>query len=372
MRDPVLDRHPAFLAAQGRTRDARIRVEGMAEASMVVSELVRWCRDVLFQIPLMSTDADGGALSDLLTLPPEELPLRALQCISDVAEREAVENGLMAVLEGRSDDQRDAAAWLFGEATAKALDHQPASEDKQTEQFLRRIWDLVRSDSVVLQAFTDSLRVRLKEYPSVRTKMLSALPVRIDEINNNPAIGVFAREREGFNESIVTWRKNPSPDLLWAEQSRWIHVHYDVLEIVPHILPAARNEILKYLDGFNFPHPIAQVLSSALILHDRDEIAELLRASPMCSDDGRTWNGRLMALLVLRTAEDHCDALWREVRSRETSEDADARALEIAEATLLPWLEKLATILMARRDAGIPWSTVAIAESLRRASRPCT
>ena len=351
MRDPRLDRHPAYLAAERRARDARIRAEGIAESATLVSELVQWCREVLFPTSLMSTGSDEYALSDLLTLLPTELPTRAFSAVSDVEERRAIENGMLAVLEGRSDDQRDVAAWLFGDAIAKALDNRTKSEHESIEQLLRKMWELVKSDDLVRRGFTDSLRAGLKDFPSVVPTILSTLKARIDEISNNPGMGVFARERDEFKATLAAWREYPSLDRVWADKDRWFPVHYDFLEIVPHILPVARNEILKHLDRFDFPHPIFQVLASHLILHDRDEIAELLRAAPLCSEDGHSWNGSLSAVLVLKTVEDHCDALWREVRSQETSEDAGAKSMKIVQAVLLPWLEELATILMARRDS---------------------
>ena len=100
--------------------------------------------------------------------------------------------------------------------------------------------------------------------------------------------------------------------------------HYDMLDIVPGILPTDRAAILDQLDRFDFPHPIRQILQHNTILHDRDEIKAMLKDAPLCSEDGQSWNGKLLALLVLRTAEDHCRALWEAIRQAENTNNIDS------------------------------------------------
>ena len=89
--------------------------------------------------------------------------------------------------------------------------------------------------------------------------------------------------------------------------------------MIPGILPTYRAAILDQLDRFDFPHPIRQILRHNTILHDRDEIKAMLKDAPLCSKNGRCWNGKLLALLVLQTAEDHCHALWQAIRHSRTS-----------------------------------------------------
>ncbi len=156
----------------------------------------------------------------------------------------------------------------------------------------------------------------------------SVLETQISEINANPGIGIYVGDPEDFNESVEAWRSNPSIDKLWqAREGMFLVVHYDVLDIIPSILTTDRAAILNYLDHFDFPHPICQVLRHNTILHDRDEIAAVLKEVPICSEDGQSWNGRLLALLVLKTAEEHCHNLWQELQRAQDSDDDDSNIL---------------------------------------------
>ena len=125
--------------------------------------------------------------------------------------------------------------------------------------------------------------------------------------------------------------------------------------------------MLKCLDRFDFPHPIRQVLESRSILHDRDEIAAMLKDAPSCSDGELSWNRRLTALLVLETAEVHCHELWR------AASKADPKIMKQTEVTLSSWLEQLCDIVMARSDGrflGSQWLLRKMAdERMERARR---
>ena len=179
----------------------------------------------------------------------------------------------------------------------------------------------------------------------------SDLETQISEINANPGIGVCVGDPEDFNESVEAWRSNPSIDKLWqAREGMFLAVHYDALDIIPSILPRDRAAILNYLDHFNFPHPICQVLRHNTILHNRDEIAAVLKEAPICSKDGQSWNGRLLALLVLKTAEEHCHNLWKELHRAQDSNNDDPNILETTKTTLESWFEELGHIVMDRPD----------------------
>ena len=200
----------------------------------------------------------------------------------------------------------------------------------------------------------------------MRNSILSDLEAKISDINANPGIGTYERDRDAFNTSVEAWRSSPSIDKLWQAQGDPL-VHYDVLDIIPGILPTDRAAILERLDRFDFPHPIRQVLGHHTILHDPDEIAATLKAAPRCSKDGQSWNGRLLALLVLQTAENHCHALWQAMRQAGNATDSQVRE------TKKTWFEELGRIVMDRPDGeflGPRWLLLKVVdERLDRARR---
>ena len=179
----------------------------------------------------------------------------------------------------------------------------------------------------------------------------SDLETQISEINANPGIGIYLGDPKTFNAYVKTWRSSPSIDKLWRVREDMFSVQYDVLDTIPDILPTDRVAILNCLDRFDFPHPIRQVLRHNTILHDRDEIAAMLKAAPICSEDGQSWNGRLLALLVLKTAEEYCHNLWQELHQVQDSDDDDSDILETTKITLASWFEELGRIVMARLDS---------------------
>ena len=180
----------------------------------------------------------------------------------------------------------------------------------------------------------------------------SDLETQINEINANPRIGIYVGDPEVFNASVEAWRSDPSIDNLWqARESMFLVAHYDVLDIIPSILPSDRTALLNCLDRFDFPHPICQVLRDNTILQDRDEIAAVLKEAPICSEDGQSWNRRLLALLVLKTAEEHCHNLWQELQQAQGSNNDDPNILETTKTTLESWFEELGHIVMDRPDS---------------------
>lgn len=186
----------------------------------------------------------------------------------------------------------------------------------------------------------------------------SDLETQISEINANPGIGIYLGDPKDFNEYVKAWRSSPSIDELWRAREDMFSVQYDVLDIIPSILPTDRTDILNCLDHFDFPHPIRQVLRHNTILHDRDEISAVLKDAPICSEDGQSWNGHLLALLVLQTAEEHCHNLWQELHQVQDYNDDESNILETTKTTLESWFEELGRIVMDRPDGqflGTQW-----------------
>ncbi len=349
MRDPLLDQNNAYLTAYRRKCDAaRKEAEGITDAETIISGLAEWCRDVLFNTHLIETENESHGLSGFLTLSPVHSPLQAFQRIPDAARRQTLKDGFTALMEGSENDQRDVLAWLFGQALAKSLVGELETGNEPTKHILPGLWNLVKHQDLVYCALEESLQERLHNSPLARSAILSGLEKQISDINANPGIGT-AGDRDAFNASVEAWRSSPSIDELWQAREDFL-VHYDVLDIIPGILPTDRAAILDRLDCFDFPHPIRQVLGHNTILHDRDEIKSMLKDAPLCSEDSQSWNGKLLALLVLQTAEDHCHALWEAIRQAENTNNIDSQVRETTKTTLASWFEELGRIVMARPD----------------------
>lgn len=200
-----------------------------------------------------------------------------------------------------------------------------------------------------------------------------SLETKISDINANPGVGTYAGDRDAFNASVEAWRSSKSLEELWQDRGDPFLVHYDELDIIPGILRTNRAATLEQLDRFDFPYPIRQVLGHNTILGDRDEIAAILKAAPICSKDGQSWNGRLLALLVLKSAEEHCHDLWRAVHQEKISNNDGSEVWEKTKETLASWFEELGRIVMARPDGkflGPQWLLMKAAdERLDRARR---
>ena len=374
MRDPLLDRDNAYLAARQRARDAACeKAQSLADADAVVLDLARWCREVLFgTYPAAAVD-EGRGLSDLLAFAPTQSPLEVFGRVPDAVQRRSLETAFVALMEGSEAERGHLVAWLLGDAVAKGLVDELSADKRQARSLLTGLRNLVESHDVVHCAFEESLRERLHDAPRARSAILSDLESCIGDINRNPGLGTFPIERKPFSTFIAEWCSKPSIGKLWRDREGPIPVHYHALAFIPAIVPVDRAAFLERLDGFRFPHPIRQVLQYPAILHDRDEIAAAIEVAPTCSDDGRSWNGKLVALLVLQTAETHCHARWEAMQRSVDVDRGDSEAEEKTRILLSSWLDELGQIVMARPDGrflGSQWLFMKFAdERLERALR---
>ena len=352
MRDSLLSRDNTYLAAIRRTCDtARLEAQRLADAEAVVSRMGEWCREILFNSSLLGTGNNGHGLSYLLTLPADHSPMRILQRIPG-STRQPLEEGFTALLEGRENDLRDALAWLFGQALAKGLVDKLTDGNESTEHLLVRLLRLIGSEEVARCAFEESFQELLHNSQSARSAILSELETRVRDINDDPGNYTTETERSVFNAFVAEWRSNSSIEKVWNPDPLAEHfrIYCGLFSMVPCILPTDRIAVLNCLNRFDFPNPIRQFLQRPAILHDRDEIAAILKAAPTCSEDGRSWNGSLLVLLALQTAGAHCHALWGATYQAANSDDTNSELRETVAATLSSWLEELGRIVMARPD----------------------
>ena len=300
MRDSLLDRDNAYLAAIRRACEtARMEAQRLADAETVVSDLAEWCRDILFDTRMIETEREGHGLSDLLVFPTDRSPLQAFRRISD-ATRQPLEEGFTALLEGRENDRRDALAWLFGQALAKGLVDKLTDGNESTEHLLVRLLRLIGSEEVARCAFEESFQELLHNSQSARSAILSELETWVRDIDDDPGNYTTETERSVFNAFVAEWRSNSSIEKVWNPDPLAEHfrIYCGLLSMVPCILPTDRIAVLNCLNRFDFPNPIRQFLQRPAILHDRDEIAAILKVAPTCSEDGRSWNGSLLVLLA--------------------------------------------------------------------------
>ena len=372
MRDPTLERGNAYLAALRSACDAaRREASEFPYAERIVSSLANWCRNVLFTPGWMEMRGERGGLEDLLTLCSDQSPMQALHCVPDAARREPLGSAFVGLMEGREDDGQRLPAWLFGKALAKGLVNELPTVNERSGSLLAEIRNLTHYRDLVQSAFEETLTEELHASPSARSAMFSLLESWVSDINANPGTGTYSIDRSSFCTLVDELRTNPSIDTVWKAREAPFPVHYDELEILPNILPTDRAAVLDRLDGFRFPEPLRQVLQHHAVLHDRDEIAAALTNAPTCCDDGRSWNGSLLALLLLQTAEDHCRSLWTAANRTAESDDADPKDVDRVGATLSSWFEDLGRIVMERHDGrflGSQWLFMKVAdERLERA-----
>lgn len=209
----------------------------------------------------------------------------------------------------------------------------------------------------------DNLLDNRNEYSATTSKIhnaasLSDLEAVVDKINKAPGKGIYDYlDSNAFEQLVEEWRAGCSLDDLWRKQDHY-PVHFDELDIVPSLLAIDLTKVLSCLDRFRFPHPIRQVLEHETILRDREKIEAALKVAPRCSEDGRCWNGSLLAFLLLKTAEAHCQQLWKDVQRAGEFDKSKAAEPDAVQATLSTWIEKLGGIVMARPDGrflGVQW-----------------
>ena len=349
MRDPRLEQHPAAW----RRPDGSEAAARLAEADVIVAGLAEWCRDVLFGTEVIDSEDQGNGLSVLTPMLTTQYPEHAFREIPDPEPRQSLEAGFRALIEGNEHPRRDVIGWLFGKALVCALEQ----NSERIRLLVPKLWNTIKYDFLIGSAFVESLRALMGRSRFARRMIIDLLESRIDEIKDDPTIGaVVSHDREDLRQAVAAWRANPSIDRL--REHGFVNFEDALMSMIPGLLAAARNEIVNRLDRLDFPHPIQQILFRPSVIHDREEIAALLESAPPCSDDGVTWNHRLFALLVLRVADGHCDSLWRAVYRADGSDRPERNAVETVKNTLVPWLEHLGSIVMARADAqflGAQW-----------------
>ena len=366
MRDPILDRNSVHLKNFiGAVESARKESNKLPEVDDIVDGLADWCRNVLHKTAYFDQWEEGLSFSQLLALPSGLLPFQAFNNVPDMSRRKVLQESFQEFLENERHVDSNVMAWLLGKALAKVLVECLNNSAKTMLCPVIGFHNFASSHEVSIFAFEESLAYLLQNNPVAFNVILSDIEEHIERIRKDPGIGAYSIDRESYNLMVDSWRSNPTIGELPRTRMNWYPVHYEALNLIPCIMPGDRAAVLDRLDRFDFPQPIRQVLESVPILHDRDEITAMLKTSPSCSDDGKLWNSRLTSLLILETAERHCEELWRAVGSEHSDAANNPAVLEETKETLSSWLLELGDIVMKRPDGrflGSQWMLLKIAD----------
>lgn len=374
MRDPILDRNNSYLEALNNAIEvARREANNLPEATEVINGLTRWCQILLNDTQSIDEWEEKQDISRLLHLPSDLLPFQELDKISDVHRKETLQGALEGLLENKEYPESNVMAWFLGKALATVLFEcfsHPADIIRCPVNGFR---NLASSHEISFFSFEETLTSLLQDHPAAFNGVMFYIEEHVKTILKNPGIGAYSIEKESFNLTVDAWRSNQNIEDLPRTSMNTMLVHYEALSLIPCIISVERSTVLKCLNRFDFPDPIRQVLGAFSILHDRDEIAALLRASPNCSDDGKSWNRSLTSLLILETVEWHCEKLMRAASEAQNNSVNGPAILKKTRETLSSWFLELGKIIMKRHDGrflGSQWMLLKIAdERVDRARR---
>lgn len=239
---------------------------------------------------------------------------------------------------------RDVSALLLARAASTALVEGLKAAHLPTDMLVSRLFQLCGVDSLAYDALNASLQVTLRQDEPAQKAMLGHLGRCVDDINQDPSKFVFEQHRESFDHYVLEWRERPSIVDLWrGSAGRQFLPSFDRLDFVDAVLGAAPAETLRVLDRLRFPQPLDWILTADSIRHDADRISDLTRCAPRSVDSDGTWNGSILALLLLKEADNYCRDYWRAAHR-------DDEAIERARDLLHAWLMQLADVVIKRND----------------------
>lgn len=335
MRDPLLD----MAQREGRINEAQDRAKSISDFDQATKSLAAQCVEFVAQCKLDDPESTiPAAFLDYLGTSGE---------FSDVAThgaRDGLRNGLLACLGGYEHALRDVSALLLARAAAAALVQGLNAAHVPAVTLVPNLFHLCAVDPLAYDALIAALKEALKQDEPARKATLAYLGECVDDINQNPGQFVYEEDRETFDRHVREWRENPLIADVWrGSAGQQFLPSFGRLNFVDAVLGPAPVETLEVLDRLRFPEPLDWVLTRDWIRHDRKRISELTRAAPSSVDGDGAWNGSIVALLLLKEADNHCRDYWRAIRRN----DADVGG---AQELISSWLMELAAIVMRRND----------------------
>jgi len=338
MSDPSLDMD-GRARRDGRIHDVVRRTASIADFDQAIENLASRCLTFVGECePTDSASTTRAAFLGHLGATSEVFPDVAVHV------RDGLRNGLDACLVHDDHELRDVSALLLGRATAEALVKGLTAADPPAGTLVPRLFQLCGVDSLTHDALTAALSPALGKDGPARRAMLGYLRECVDDINENPGKFVYERDLEPFDRYVREWRATPSIGDLWRRNAgEQFLPRFDRLYFVDAVLGAVPAETLRVLDELRFPQPLDWIVDNDSIRHDRGRMADLIQLAPASADHDGVWNGSVLALLLLREADNHCRDLWRTAHQN----DAD---VEATQELLNSWLAQLAAIVLGRDD----------------------
>ena len=319
---------------------AEYRVAQIADVDGAIANLAKWCLSVVRK-------RSSRVANDFSTVAPLSYLSPSAQLFPDVADgqvKSALREGLVALFRRDDHELRDVAAVVLGKAVTAALVSGVETRSPPVDMLIALLWrGLATVDDLTWLELNSSLDPVLRKDDAMQRAFLEYLGLCVDGINRSPSKHVPKDEREVFERRVQDWRERPSMTDLWRGTASFVPADFNELVFAPTILKCCPTKTLQHLDRLRFPEPLEYLLESDEIRNDRGWIAELLRCAPASVDTKSVWNGSLLALLVLRIADDHCRRLWEAVGRRGGDLDTASRVLS-------SWIDELASLVMERKD----------------------
>ena len=337
MNDPLLDMD-GRAQRERRIREAVHRAESITGFDRTTANLAPRCLEFVRKCKLVDSEsttpsaflAHLGATSEVFA------------AAHDV--RDGLRNGLDACLGCYEHEMRDVAALLLGRAASAALVEGLCAADPPADTLVPRLFQLCGVDSLTYDALTAALAGALSEDEQAGEAMFTYLGQCVDDINQHPGKFVYEQDSEPFARHVREWRASPSIVDLWRESAgQHFLPTFDRLNFVDVLLRVVPAETLEVLNRLRFPQPIDWILATNSIRYDCDRMIELVQSAPNSVDCDGKWNGSVLALLLLREADNYCQELWRAAHR-------NATASEEVEDLLHSWLTQVATVVVGRND----------------------
>ncbi|PCI41890.1 MAG: hypothetical protein COB46_02105 [Rhodospirillaceae bacterium] len=230
----------------------------------------------------------GEGLREILeTLPRKDLPSATLSSTEDGD----MARGIDALIT-RQNGASPHAEWLLGTALAEACTQRP--KDVIT---LATAWVIVQQYAMTLRAFQRTL---LRHDLSDITETINDI---IDIIAEEPAHFIYAIDQAQFPLALESFQKIKSVAVVWNFErifpsSRLACPFIGLANIVIEENP---ERFLQLLENYKIPGALEEELLQYKIYNDFEVLLNLLENSPIAFD-GQTWNGKLVAAMILAEA----------------------------------------------------------------------
>ena len=275
-------------------------------------------------------------------------------------------------------------------------DRNPAGEEFTAEAYAdviaqrmdvatwRAVREVVRQYGIGYAAFNARFMERLRTDDDVRVRFLDLVDTIVNEAAADPAVGVIMRDdRDAFRHYAKRWTRANDPTRPWHERPdlaellsgnvRGDESYWGIGEgALSYVRELDLPRFVGLLKCFDIPHPIHAELIRSRVERDVGLLCDLLKAAPPTIEADGSWNGSLIAPLVLASAiallrERRC-AWYRSMRDRDQRQ-APKNDLPDRTAYCSEPVEPITDALLFRSDGavlGLRWATYLVGQVDRR------